>query len=346
MPGGYHPPLMPWRRPILLLLFAAALVAGGGAAYWQWSAGRLAAWIETWTNQQRDQGYEITYRGPEIDGFPFALTARFEAPGIASPHGWRWNGPPVTGRAALWNPFTVLLDFPGQHRINGTAPAVSAEIAALRAGAVVQIQIDGQIGEIAIEAEELSVHHPEAALGLARLRLRLGPVDPATEDRPRKLLLAGEIADATLPEDRNPPFGPTVEHLAFEADLPGEIPGGAPREILEGGRDAGGRLEVRRLEVTWGTLALEATGTLGLDNELRPEGTLTARLRDVGRTVDSLAATGLIKAKQARTAKVLLLALAGRPAKDGSTVVTLPVTLREGLLYLGPAPLLRLSPVL
>lgn len=337
---------MPWRRPILLVLLATALIVGGGAAYWQWSAGRLADWIAAWTDQQRGRGYEITYQGPEIDGFPFTLTARFEAPAIASPRGWHWDGPPVTGRAALWNPFKVRLDFPGQHLINGLAREETAEITAARAGAVVRIEVDGRIGEVTVEAEGLSVEHVGAALGAARLRLRLGPVEPATDDRPRKLVLAGELADATLPEDRNPPFGPTVEHLAFEADLTGEIPGGAPRQLLEGWRDAGGRLEVRRLEVTWGTLALEAAGTLGLDNELRPEGSLTARLRDVGRTVDSLTAAGLIKAKNGRTAKILLLALAGRPAQDGSTVVTLPVTLQDGLLYLGPAPLLRLSPVL
>lgn len=337
---------MSWRRTILLLLLAIAVIAGGGTAYWHWSAGRLAAWIDAWTDQQRGRGYEVNYGGPEIGGFPLALTARLETPGIASPRGWRWDGPTVFGHAVLWNPFAVLLDFPGRHRINGLAPTETAEIAVARASAVVLMQVDGQIGEATINAEGLSIEHPEAALGAARARLSLGPVAPATDGRPRRLLLAGEFADATLPEDRNPPFGPAIEHLAFEADLTGDIPGGAPRELLEGWRDAGGRLELRRLEVTWGTLALEAAGTLGLDDELRPEGSLTARLRDIGRTVDSLADAGLIKAKQARTAKVLLLTLAGRPAQDGSTVVTLPVTLRDGLLYLGPAPLLRLSPVL
>ena len=120
------------RPRALALSCIAIVVAAGGAlsAYWLWSADRLAARIAAWSAEQRARGYEVSYVDPEIGGYPFELTARFERPRLASPRGWRWQGPSVSGRAALWDPFTIELDFSGLHRVTDTRGAAAALIEA------------------------------------------------------------------------------------------------------------------------------------------------------------------------------------------------------------------------
>lgn len=143
------------RPRILVLTSLAILVAAGGAlsAYWLWSADRLAARIAAWSDEQRARGYEVSYRGPAIGGYPFDLTARFEEPRLASPQGWRWQGPSVSGRATLWNPFTIMLDFSGLHRMADTRSAEARPIEAegLRATAVVHLQSSGRIDRATAE---------------------------------------------------------------------------------------------------------------------------------------------------------------------------------------------------
>ena len=93
-------------------------------------------------------------------------------------------------------------------------------------------------------------------------------------------------------------------------------------------------------------LDLEGDGSVGLDAKLRPEGAFATRTRGAVETIDKLIAAGLLDVGMAVPAKIGMVALGGRRDENGNTVVVLPVTLREGQLFLGPAPLIRISPVL
>jgi hypothetical protein len=336
-------------RVLVLVSILAALLAGGGlSAYWLWSAERLAGRIAAWSEQQRARGYEVAYRGPAIGGYPFALTARFEDPRIASPRGWRWQGPTLTGRAALWDPFTIEVDFSGLHRAAGPpdGAAEPAEAEAERATAVVHLQGDGRVERAGADALGVTLRRAGRVLTAGTVTARLGPLRPAAGARPQDLALAGAATEVTLPEDGAGPLGRSLRRLAFEAVLIGEIPPGGRRRMLEQWRDAGGRLEIGRLDLEWGPLALQGEGSLGLDRRLRPEGEIASRMGGLPGTLDRLVAAGLLKADQAGLVKIALLALADGTDGKGRPAVALPITLQDGRLYLGPAAVLRLSPVL
>jgi hypothetical protein len=146
-----------------------------------------------------------------------------------------------------------------------------------------------------------------------------------------------------LPKRARIPLDQRVERARLEAVLVGAIPQGPRREALHRWRAAGGKLEIQALSLVWGELSLNGHGTLVLDRELRPEGRITTRVRGLPKTLDRLADAGVIKRNVAATIKFALLALAGA---GGNGEMVVPVTLRDGSLYLGPVPLLRLSPVL
>ena len=104
------------RRNLLIsCLVLLALVFAGVSGVWLWSSNRLQAGLEDWSAEQRARGYQVDYLGPRMGGYPWGLTARIEQPTVAAPNGWRWQGPPLEGEAAIWDPFAIDLSFPGRH---------------------------------------------------------------------------------------------------------------------------------------------------------------------------------------------------------------------------------------
>jgi hypothetical protein len=338
------------RLRVFALSCIAIVVSAGGAlsGYWFWSADRLAERIAAWSEQQRAWGYEVSYRGPVIGGYPFALTARFEEPRLVSPRGWGWHGPSMSGRAALWDPFTIELDFSGLHRMTATQSEASAplEVEGDWATAVVHLQSGGRVDRATAKVAGLTVRRFGEVLNAAHAAVGLGPLRPADGSRPQELSLTGEAGGITLPEGGAGPLGPDLQRLAFAATLLGEIPPGGRREMLEQWRAAGGTLEVGRLELVWGVLDLQGEGSLALDPQLRPAGKIDARMSGLSETMDRLVTVKLLGSDRARLLKAALRALADGADGEGRPVVALPITLDDGRLYLGPVPLLRLSPVL
>ncbi|MDH3473676.1 MAG: DUF2125 domain-containing protein [Rhodospirillales bacterium] len=342
------------RSLVLLVSFILFLAVVALALYWRASAARLSEFIASWTAYQQAQGYEISYQGPEIGGFPFALTARFRDPGMVSPQGWHWRGPEISGRAALWDPLTIELELSGRHLVAPRGAETPTEATLVQASARVHLHKDGQVERATAESAAIEVRSGQVALTAAKSAWQLGPLRPAQGETPQELLFAGELDDLVLPEDRAGPLGPQLRRLAVEALLVGRIPDQVPgqalaagqRHFLEQWRDGGGLLKLERVELSWGPLALEGDGALSLDRQLRPLGAFTATTKGLMETLDVLTAKGVLEPGKALPAKVGLLALGARKDEAGNPVIVLPITLQDGLLYLGPKPLLQLFPLL
>ena len=340
-------PPMPKLRILISFALVAVLLAGAAiSAYWFWSADQLRQRIALWTEQQRERGYEISYRGPAITGFPLKLEANFTEPVIASPRGWRWRGPAVSGSAALWDPFTIAIGLSGDHSLERSKPKDRVDATIEQALGVVHLGSNGQIEHGTAETGPVILKSQRNRFSAGRSTWRLGPLSPGSGDRPQQLIFAGEIEELVLPEKKAGPLGPSVAHLAVDGILAGPIPDGNQQQMLKRWRDAGGVLELGRVELDWGPLGLDGKGTLSLDQKFRPLGTFTARLRGMMQTLDRLIAAGLLKPGQAVPAKIALLAMGGKKDENGEKVIVLPITLQDGQLYLGPAPLMKISPVL
>ena len=141
------------------------------------------------------------------------------------------------------------------------------------------------------------------------------------------------------------PFGPDVSRIVVEADLFGPLAPGPPEVALPAWRDAGGTIEVTRFGVRHGPLAADADGTLALDGALQPIGAFTLRSRGFLHLVASLSRRGAIGEGAARAAGLVLGALT-RPAADGGPpVLSVPVTLQDRTVHVGPVALARWPPV-
>ncbi|MFQ5775842.1 MAG: DUF2125 domain-containing protein [Kiloniellaceae bacterium] len=327
------------------------LLGGGGLGlYWLWAADQVAAAVERWTLEQRARGYDVRYGGPRIGGFPVRLTVRFTEPRVVSPRGWRWSGREIGGEAAFWAPRTLRLDLPRKQVIAAAWRGHSRRVAvdAEAARGLVRLAPNGRVRTATVEMRDLTLRGESgwtahAARVRADLAARPAPIQ-GTEDG--TLALAGEATGVTVPDAAGGPFGATIERLAVEIRVIGAIPSGEAAQALAQWRDRGGLLEVDELDLRWGPLEVKAEGSGGLDEALRPQGAFDARIRGLPETIDALAARGLIKAGGALAIKMTVLALSRTEDGDARPVIALPVTLRNGLMYLGPVALFSVGPVL
>jgi hypothetical protein len=342
------------RRLTRALLGFALLAFGALAAYWFWAAGQVEAAIAQWTGEQRARGFEIDYRGPELGGFPVRLAVAFSEPRIAAPQGWRWSGGAIAGQAAFWDPWALRLDLPLEQTLSAAWRGHRRDLTlnAAAARGLVHLGREGWLKAATVEMEGAVLSDAGGGtLSIETLRYRLTRRPPALEGVDDwTLLVSGQTRGIALPDGVPSPFGPRVERLAFDAALigviPRAVPGDQPGAALARWRDTGGQVEIQDLEIAWGPLHMNASGTAMLDQRLRPEGVFTAQIRGLPEIVDALAVQGLIEPGVALALKLTAVALATRNGADGRPEVELPITLRDGLFYLGPAALFRIAPVL
>jgi hypothetical protein len=338
------------RRLIRAVLALAVLAFGGLAGYWMWAADRVEAVIALWTEEQRARGYEIAYRGPELSGFPVRLAVGFSEPRVTAPRGWRWSGGAITGQAAFWAPRTLHLDLPLEQTLSAAWRGHRRELALSAAAArgLVRLSRDGWLEAATVEMEGLVLtEQGGGTLRAETLRSQLTRRPPTLEGSDDwTLQVRGETRGLVLPEGVRSPFGPRVERVAFDATVIGMIPKGDPAAAVARWRDSGGLVEVQDVALVWGPLDVTASGTATLDQRFRPQGAFTAKIRGLPEALEAMAGQGLIEPGVAFALQLTAMTLATRDGADARPVVALPITLQEGLFYLGPVALFRIAPVL
>jgi hypothetical protein len=327
--------------PPVLLLLAGAVLAGT----WVWAAGAVQDGYETRRAERRAEGYSFENADPDVVGFPTAVRATLRRPVVAAPQGWRWEGPVVTGEADILSPFTVRVTAPGTHTLR-TADGRQLTADAETAHGRVLLKPAGGVrsGQITLEQVRLQ-GLPAGPTQAEAVFVALGPERRPAEG-PRELDFTLETDGLDLPAELETAFGRQIDRLAARGTLIGQAPRELTRADLQAWRQRGGRIAVDHLELTWSPISLEGSGTLSLDQRLRPQGTLDVAVKGLGAGLDKLAAAGRIDRSAVNYAKLAIAALGRRDEATGETTVDVPLSFRAGRVYLGPVPLGRLRPVL
>ena len=343
----YRPP--PYLRNLKLGLIAFCTIAGAAIAYvvfWFVIAVQFRAAAVEWAEARQADGYAVAYANMVLSGFPWRVRLDMDAPAFAapaSPAAWEWKGSRAALEARPWLPWRVRVDISGAQlfalthaggpvRYSGQADRLTADLVLSFAGA---------------EEAELNVAGLEAAAGegsgrfaVSRASIFLKAYPDADADyRTRTFEVGFDGAGLQAPKGLSLPLGERFETLKFSADLMGRIAGGRLSESLAVWRDQGGTLEVVGLHVGYGPLVLDAGGTLALDETMQPAGAFTAKAQGFFETIDALRRNGLVRARDAITAKVVLGALAKRPRNGGPATLNLALTMQQGKLYAGPVPI-------
>ncbi|HVG82280.1 MAG TPA: DUF2125 domain-containing protein [Methylomirabilota bacterium] len=293
------------RRMALVAAATAALAAFVVMGSWFLAARQLQADIAGWTERQRAEGVLFSPGEIAIGGFPFRLDVTVPNPSLASADGRRrWEGPAIHATAPLWRRGRLDYEASGRHRYRFTrADGASREIL---------LDLFQARGRVALDQGGIRM----AGLSADKARITgTAPGQIVAEALAAELLLSPEHA-ADLKED-SASFALSTRSIAFLGEgaprasalpvqslevriaLTGPLPWGTTPGALTRWRDAGGTLELRRLELGWSGLTVEGDGTLALDEYMRPEGAVALRLAGLHPTLQKLTAEGVLAPEEA-----------------------------------------------
>lgn len=330
-------------KPTALLL--AALLSGHGLL-WLWLGSRLQHGLEAWVAVRQAQGWQVTHDAPTRGGWPFAATLRLPrftlAGGTATlPGGLDWQAEAVVLRVGLPRPDRLLVELPGQHRLQ--LDATEFQFAADRLVATLPLTRDAPPREAMLEAAGLRLGTAAGPMEVRAARLDFDTRSTATGDELALRLTAEGIGlpDGALTPGN--PLGREMRSVALDLAVSGPWPPErGPTRSAIAWRDGGGTLDIRSADLRWGAVAATATATLALDAALQPMGTGTLRLAGGGETLSAAAAAGLLTRRVVASARLLLALLARVPPEGGPARLEVPLALAGRSLSVGQVPLLRL----
>lgn len=326
------------RRNIALTAVVFLVIAGVVyTTWWYWLASEVRQRVDAWADAMRLDGREAGYSKLLIEGYPGALVIRIAGIDAADPDGgWRVRVPALNAVMAPW-----AID-----RIEG---AVTGPV-------TLDLTKGAAPGRYSISAEGNAVRLDRESGG--RIRTDVYALTVMREDVPDPL--KAENVTATFIRGSNPVYGrgtvearavdlPPEMHSAFGGDIAGvkitaeatgaELPEGVSAGALRRWAGDGGAVDVKSLEVHHGVLGLTGEGTMALDGDLQPIGAFTASISGFNDAVDALVEAGAARPQDGALAKVVLGVLAKTPPGGGPKVVSLPLSLQDRRLSVGPVPL-------
>ncbi len=323
------------RRAVLSLTAVVLVALIAYAGYWHVMAGQLRDGLVPWAEQAQAQGYLVRWDDAQVGGFPGAFRFDFTnlSFGAARPLPVAVNAGAASVWAMPWNLKHWEFTAPQGARIGEPTGIAGFAIGHLDGALDVGGAATNQLDLTALNltgiglAEGVIIGDAEAHIEVPNSAPR-GHADTA-------LAVALELG-ATKMRQGVAGFGNNLTSFAFAAQMKGGLPPGPFAAALDQWRQDGGTIELQSLRLRWGSLLLDASGTLALDSALQPEGAFSAIITGQDAAVDVAVMTGSLKPNEAGVAKAFLGLLA-KPAADGQTAITLPLTVQDQRLFLGPA---------
>ncbi len=332
------------RRRWIISGIVLLVLAGAYTGYWFWLAQSFERNLAAWIEQQRAMGYRFSYAANEPTGFPFSISQVFARAEIDSPPGvspWKLRTDALHVSIAPWNPLRLGIN-------NGYAFDYFLELGKGDQQRSIRMLVgsswtgiafsnDGAMPAFDFRLDPVFAFEREKRIALLHdLRGRIDIVAPKT-GLPSSAVFALTLKSVHFDQLVHEPLGQDLANIAIEGKITGAVSPGALIDVLDSWRDRGGTVDLTRLTVVWGPLALEGDGTIALDQRRQPIGAFSAVVSGYNETIDAAVARGMMTAAQGTAAKLWLRA---RAEKDEHGLkVKLPLTIQDGFVSMGPIKL-------
>ena len=290
------------RRPktgVAIAAVALIVVLGGYTAFWFVVAGQIANGIGEWAESLRPHNVDLSWRTIRVGGFPLAFRAELHEallrdPALSPPA--ELKIPRLLASAHPWNFRVWRLAAPeGLRAALGPPERPAATLTARSATGMVAANSDGgAMVRLALDEAEVAADVRVAA-HQAELSLSLPQHPPQSADE-RAVAIALTLREVTVPAVPAPLRNP-LDEITFAAAVMGPVAAGSPRQAATAWRDAGGTIELERLALRWGTLAINGSGTLALDAELQPLGSFSGGIAGYDELLSALIASGQLRTR-------------------------------------------------
>lgn len=333
---------------VLVVMISVAVVY---VLFWWGMAYQFRETVNGWVELRRAEGYQVKHAGFRLSGFPLLLRMEMKEPAFAAggdTPSWSWRGDKAVVEAYPWNPWRVTVGLAGEYRLDVVQKGGPVTYTGAAEEFTARFPTGGgrpPQGELTVRNFSLSdagTARAAAARAVIKIdRLSSGNVDYRTPTVAFRLEAEGVKAPGILAL----PLGGDISLLAVEGSVLGAIPPGPWPEALTVWRDAGGTLELKRLDTVLGPLTLNAGGTMALDASAQPIGAFTAKVQGFFETVEELRKGGFISGKDAVTATAVLGAMARKSRDGGPTTLNLALTIQDRRIYAGPVAFAELPAI-
>ena len=328
-----------------VLVGAVIATVAAWTGYWFYAAGLVEADLARRAEQKggpNSTGGQLVFESYEISGFPYRIQLTLNKPTIIlhnETQEIRWQTDQIKAVGHPWQPRHVLFDLTGEHHLEADIDGQlrSLDLSSDAAQASVETEANGRLQRLSLDIKNILVRNQglEALRGQRlQVHVRQTPgsansLDLALSGHTLELLGEGlsELSFRQLPRN--------IKLLDLQSTVT-EL-----SESLPQWRRQGGTVEVRKLQLHSGEMEIAATGSLALDDQMRAIGALTAKIKGHDELLHMAVANGGMDEDQASVARAVL----GLLAAAGGGILSVPVRLQDGLLYLGPAAVARLRPL-
>lgn len=329
-------------RSLSVVLAFVLLLVLAYTAWWASAAWQLRAGIDRWVEAQRASGAMVSYTDLSIGGFPLELAVNTRDALLRLPDGTEASAAGIAAAADTWSPLDVRLTVMETPRVSLPAgPESALVLAAESATGTAGLDTFGRVRQGTLALSRLTITPPGADMPLnaatAELATTLPALPPATHTDPLGTL-GLQLSGLVLPDPTDPVatvLGPEIKRAAISATILGGLPPNPRAADLRAWSEDGGTVEMTGLALDWGELSLRGDATLALDGSLQPIGAGTLLVGGTDALLKALVASDLLAPQQAAQLRPFIEFLA-QPREDGTRRVSLPVTLQDRRLSLGP----------
>jgi hypothetical protein len=326
----------------LLILVSIGII--GWFVLFEYSVRWLEKELEVSITDLKQKGYMVSYSKVEFKGNPFFINVIFHDFQFKDPSSFvEWQGQEVNVSIKPWNFYTLSYSLPGDQTVT-ISQNTSPQLGVLKvegAQGVVKITTQGKLENASLFVDRVFslINAQTQPLSLQALSLvTTNLTDPLNLSLAFKTELIGLETLLKIPPLNSPLT------LTLEAHFSGYEPKETfPKTVAEW-RDGGGVLEVSHLKVIWPPILAEAEGTLTFDKEMYPLGSFSSRIVGYQNILNYMVELGWMKKKNASTAS-FMLDLFSASDETGEKRLTVPITLQNKRLSIGPAPLIKLRPL-
>lgn len=318
--------IVPWAIFIVLVI--------GWTIYWNVLANGARAALDAAIAQQQRTGATAEVGTVRARGYPLQLALDITGARYAPREGAvALSAPHLLVHINPVNPRHLIATFPEPLTLQTGAATRTFASPSLMVSA--KVAADNRLNYIGAEASDLAVTTGERVDRLARIVLNLRP-DPRDAASWQAALHIENWA-LGAPVIGAEPLGQNVSAL----DAAIVLEHAREARNLSAWRANNGAARIEVLRFTWGAAQGEAQGRIGFDSENRFAGALNMTLTEPRRALAAFAAAPDTSRSTARA----LEALAVVSALSGDTL-SLPLRAQDGALYIGPARIRALGPVL
>jgi hypothetical protein len=330
------------KRLIVVALLIVAAACAGWWAFWGWATRRAETELDRFVAQETTRGRVWACGSRRMQGFPKSFELICDDPSVTIAQ--------ISGPPAVWRLKSVVASAPATQATNVRVLLVGP--ATLERGALPPVKVDWSFLEVGLQG----VPHPTRVSLLADgPRLEAAGAPPLSAESVKASIDLASTPVATVPPGGAriglsvgalafPPLEALIRTPTLNLETHGDlaqavalaVPGGTPAR-LESWRVAGGRLELRKIQI-WSSQPngpnITGEAKLGLDeaHRLAGEATLSAKgvdemARAFGLNVDAATVGGLLGG---------LLGGKGKATTTEPGAIPMPLRFERGALWYGP----------